>query len=444
MISPTRRIDLALPGATTLGEILPNIIRFSGYEGGAANEVVHTWVLQRFGEDPLDPAKRISALDIRDGETLHLRQREATMPDAAFDDVVDAVASATNTRPSWTPLHSMRMSLGVLVLFTWIIPFLLLRSGAGLVASLATVGVAAALGLAAALLSRAFNQRTVSAVLAWLCVSLGGLGGFYLFTNSLTVRLLAASALVLLASGVMALAVQVHPFHFLSAAVAALFIVLATMAAVLIPDRPVEIAAITMVVMLALTPMLPGLCYRFARVAMPNLPTSAEQLSADDQPVQSDIVVRAIAADRILASLIVAGTVVASLSSVVVIRDDHWAAKALCAVVALALLLRARAFVGLTQRLALLLSGTFITVLTLSAIGMGMESAGTRLALGLVIVVLLAVLMANYAANFADRILSPYWGRFGDVFEWLSIMAIVPLLLAMLHVYTYVLGMVSG
>ena len=444
MISPTRRIDLALPGATTLGEILPNIIRFSGYEGGAASEVVHTWVLQRFGEDPLDPGKRISALDIRDGETLHLRQREATMPDAAFDDVVDAVASATNTRPSWTPAHSRGMSLGALALFALVIPFLLLRNGAGLAGSLATVGIATALGLAAVLLSRAFNQRLVSAVLAWLCVGLAGFGGFFLFTNDLNVRLLAASALVLLGSGVMALAVQVHPFHFLSATVGALFVVLATMAAVLIPGRSMEIAAITMVVMLVLTPMLPGLCYRFARVAMPNLPTSAEQLAADDQPVQSDIVVRAIAADRILASLLVACTVVASLASLVVIRDDHWASTALCAVVSLALLLRARAFVGLAQRMSLLLSGTFIAVITLSAFGMGMESATMRLTLGLVLLVLLAILLANYAANFADRILSPYWGRFGDVFEWLAIMAIVPLLLAMLHVYTYVLGMVSG
>ena len=86
VISPTRRIDLALPGSTTLGELLPNIVRFAGFDGATTQEAVHAWVLQRLGEDPLDPNKLVSALNIRDGETLHLRHRESTMPDAAFDE----------------------------------------------------------------------------------------------------------------------------------------------------------------------------------------------------------------------------------------------------------------------------------------------------------------------------------------------------------------------
>ena len=77
VISPTRRIDLALPGSTTLGELLPNIIRFAGFDGATTQEAIHAWVLQRLGEDPLDPNKKVSSLNIRDGETLHLRQRES-------------------------------------------------------------------------------------------------------------------------------------------------------------------------------------------------------------------------------------------------------------------------------------------------------------------------------------------------------------------------------
>ncbi|SKG23041.1 Protein of uncharacterised function (DUF571) [Mycobacteroides abscessus subsp. abscessus] len=39
---------------------------------------------------------------------------------------------------------------------------------------------------------------------------------------------------------------------------------------------------------------------------------------------------------------------------------------------------------------------------------------------------------------------SPVWGRVGDILEWLSIMAIIPLVLAALDMYARFRGMTSG
>ena len=52
-------------------------------------------------------------------------------------------------------------------------------------------------------------------------------------------------------------------------------------------------------------------------------------------------------------------------------------------------------------------------------------------------VLLLGYVFAHYSASTFSRILSPTWGRWGDVLEWLAIIAIIPSLLGVLDLYTY-------
>lgn len=128
IISSSRRVDLALPGAVTLSELMPSIVRFSGLESNTPTEAVHAWVLQRFGSDPFDLYTPVNKLNLRDGETLHLRQRENAIPDAAFDDVVDAVAGATNSRPSWVSRNSQRVGLLLMMLVLIGMPLLIITA----------------------------------------------------------------------------------------------------------------------------------------------------------------------------------------------------------------------------------------------------------------------------------------------------------------------------
>lgn len=441
VISPTRRIDLALPASIALGEILPNIVRFSGYEPGSVQESVHTWVLQRLGDDPLDPNKLVSALNIRDGETLHLRQRGAAMPDAAFDDVVDAVATATNTRAAWTPKHSRRMALGVLVAVLGGVPLAMLLLRPDWVSATIALGVGFGAAIAAIVLSRAFNRYAVAATLAWTAVGLAGLGAFFAVPagTALPIAALVASAGVLLAAATLALAAQTHPFGLLTVVLATALLLIVTMTMVLLPRHVVEIAAVAVAILLALTSMLPGLSYQIARIAMPVLPAGAEQLMADDQPIQSDIVARALLADKLLAAFIGATVITVTLLTVPVIRAGEWAELCLGGAVGLALLLRARAFVGLVQRLSLLVGGLIVTAMTLGQLALQTDPGLVWLALGSGGVVLLAAILVLYAAYQYDRVMSPTWGRFGDVFEWIAIMAMIPLVLAVLDAYTFMM-----
>lgn len=440
VISPTRRIDLALPGRSTVAEVLPDVLRLSGYEGALTGEPVHGWALQRFGDDPLEPGRTVTASAIRDGEVLHLVRREEAMPDAAFDDVVDAVGGATSSQPSWEHWHSRRTAIIVLSAMLLGTPVLLSLGHRGAAAITALV-LAGAVGLAAILLSRAFDRRIVAGALAWLTVGLAAVGGWNLLDGGPGIQVLTTAALILVSAGTMALGVGVHPHALAGVGVGALLIVIAAMVDVLVPDRQVQVSAVALGVVLGSTPLLPGLCYRLARVAMPSLPTNAEALSTDDSPVQGDIVVRAIAADRILAALLGATAVTAVLFCYVLLGSDHWAALALSGAAALAMVLRSRSFVGRNQRLPMLAGGLLIGAATVIRIALLLPNPVLVLGLLVGLVAAVSALLVWYATSLVNSYISPFWGRIGDVVEWLAVMAIIPLVLAVLDLYQTMRGL---
>nr|WP_255433470.1 type VII secretion integral membrane protein EccD [Tessaracoccus sp. MC1865] len=458
VISSSRRVDLALPGSVSLSELLPSILRFSGLESNNPTDAVHAWVLQRFGSDPFDLYTPVHKLGIRDGETLHLRQRESAIPDAAFDDVVDAVAGATNSRPSWQAKHSQRMGITLMLLALIGIPLLVIlgqkpidlaeaRFDPSLRLPMAlAVGVTGFLSFAAAIgaiaLARAAGERRTAAALAWGSVALAGIAGWFLPDPMsgivpLAVRIILAASLVLIASAVCALAANVQPMPLFSAALAALLIVVGSSFMLLFPGHDVEVAAIVVTISSFLTAYLPPLSYRIAGVALPNLPTTTEGILADETPVQSDIVKRALFADRLLGAMLAAMSVVAVLAAFVVISQGTLWSTLLMLCIGFAYLLRARAFVGFTQRLGLLLGGAITVVISLYAVATGpVQSLGGMVTL-FAVALALTYVFAHYSASWYQRILAPTWGRWGDVLEWLAIIGIVPALLGVLNLYAY-------
>jgi len=454
VISPTRRVDLALPGAVTLGELLPSIVRFSGHEAGTPQEAVHGWVLQRFGEDPLDPNSPVSKLAIRDGDTLYLRQRDNAMPDAAFDDVVDAVSSTVSRRPSWRTTHSQAFAIAATVLVLVGIPLMvmLIQFGAEPVgrrgywgAGLDLVCSSAAV-IASIALSRAAGEYRVSAALAWSGVALAGLGGYQLVdVADMPVRVVMASALVLVASTACALASAVTMMALFTASVASAIVLLASIVAALVPSSTAKVSAVAISAVLAATALAPTLSYQLARIQLPNLPSTSEALLADEEPVQSDIVERAMLADRILGGLLAATAVVCILFSAELLWRGNWWSVGLAACVGLALLIRARVFVGLSQRLALLIPGVLITVLSgLASLSLLELAPPLQAGLVITVVAVAAVALTHYAARGYKKFGSPMTGRALDILEWIVVMAVVPLMLGVIGTYGWVQTLFTG
>lgn len=452
VMSPTRRVDLALPDSVTLGELLPSILRFSGHEGGTPQEAVHGWVLQRFGDDPLDPNQLIGKLGIRDGETLYLRQRDNAMPDAAFDDVVDGVTYATAKRPTWRPATSKSFAIAVLILLLVVAPLAMVVyhnvstevGERGFWGAVICLLLTLASAISAIAISRAAGEHAVSATLAWCSVALAAIGGWQILdVPDLPTRIVMTSALVLAVSTACALSAGVTVMPLFAAALSAGVIFIASIVAAVMPNSVLAVAAVTLAVALAMTPMMPSFSYKLAQIQLPALPPNAEALLADDEPVQSDIVQRAVLADRLLGALLTAAAVVLVLCSVVVVRDGHLWSVLLVLAAGLGLMMRARAFVGLSHRMALLVSGVLITAMGAFA-GLLLMDQTPRVLVAISIIVLGAVFLSWYATSRYNKIISPSYGRWGDITEWISIMAIVPLLLGVLNTYGWVQSLFTG
>ncbi|WP_243422424.1 type VII secretion integral membrane protein EccD [Micromonospora globispora] len=99
IVAPRTRMDLALPSDVPLADLLPTLLRYAG-EDLADEGVRHGgWSLSRLGGQPLDGGRTAAQLGVRDGEVLYFNPRVSAAPEIVFDDVVDAVATATNQRP---------------------------------------------------------------------------------------------------------------------------------------------------------------------------------------------------------------------------------------------------------------------------------------------------------------------------------------------------------
>lgn len=91
----------------------------------------------------------------------------------------------------------------------------------------------------------------------------------------------------------------------------------------------------------------------------------------------------------------------------------------------------------MTQRCALLLGGIAMVIpATLAVVVPLLRSIeGALIVLGVVVIV--GYIFAHWSTSTYNKVISPTWGRWGDIIEWLAIMGIVPALLGILRLYAY-------
>src|SRR3954468_23373591 len=151
VISAATRVDLAVPVQITVGELLSIVVSGLGREVADQGAAEGGWILQRAGDAPLNPAASIAASQLRDGDVLQLRTRATRLPEVAFDDVLDAVATGVLTRTArWQPLHTARAAAGFAAALLGYALLVLVLAGHHRVLTAISTGVAAALLVVAA------------------------------------------------------------------------------------------------------------------------------------------------------------------------------------------------------------------------------------------------------------------------------------------------------
>ncbi|HEV2377928.1 MAG TPA: type VII secretion integral membrane protein EccD [Streptosporangiaceae bacterium] len=446
VVGPRRRVDLTLPAGVSFAELFPAVASYAGLDESSAREAPDGWVLQRLGQVPFPAESTPLQAGLRDGELIYLRPRQAMLPEPAFDDVADVIASGIGDRPDrWGPAQTRWVALGAGAAALAAGAVAVLTSGSPWAAPAAAAGVLAVLLLAAAAgLSRAAGDAGAAAVLGYLALPYAFLGGMLgpAGKSSLThlgaLDLLPGFAAALLAAALAAVAVGDGGAVFLGAAAAALLGIGGAWLDYAFGSVGLAGAAALMAALaLALTPLIPMVAFRLGRLELPPVPTDVDELRRDTLTVQGgQVLARTAAADRVVTGAVSGIGLVGGFAEVALALGHGWLPRVTCGVLGLALLLRSRVFLGRAQRLWLQVPGySGLMVLAVAA------SHAMTVVVRLAPLVVGAAVLTGVGVWLPRHRPSPFWGRAAEVTDMVLVIALVPLALGVAGVFSDIRGL---
>jgi type VII secretion integral membrane protein EccD len=196
-----------------------------------------------------------------------------------------------------------------------------------------------------------------------------------------------------------------------------------------------EAAAIVAGAGLAFSPLLGPLSIRLGRVPMPVLPRGTADLLRDNpQPPRSAVYAAVVRADGLLTGMLAGLAVAVVVCQAMLVHSGGTAALILVGVLTVGFLLRARLYPIFVQRFALLAAGGS------GAFCVAVDHANP---LPLAVPVLVAVGAIGALAGLwhSRHRASPYLGRAAELLEVAVVLAIVPVVCAVLSLYGYVRGL---
>ncbi len=442
VISATLRVDLAVPEQISIAELLSIVVSGLGPEAADRGAAEGGWVLQRAGEAPLDPSATVAASQLRDGDTLHLRTRATRLPELAFDDVLEAVASGVLTRTArWQPQHTMRTAAvlgGALLIFAAVT---LVLSGPSWLAPALTAGVGAALLVLAAVALERIYRRVVPAltagalaiVLAIVCGTTS-VGSTHRVADFGAPQVLVGVSAAAFVSVVLLIALARGVAGFGTVITVCILTAIGTGIAIGTDLSGPATASVVATAGLAISPFLPSLSFRLARLPLPAIPLDAADLRRETGSIDArDILGRAVRADEFLTGLS-GGVALAIAGSALLLSGTGTSERVLAIVLGLICLLRARLFTGAAQRVLLLASGSIALLAVL--VSATYDAEGLHRILAFVVPsMVLALILLGLAVTLPGRRYSPPLSRAADILEGLLVLSVIPLALGVMGVY---------
>lgn len=442
--APRRRVDVALPEHAPLAELLPELLRHAG-EGLADDGERHGgWLLRRGDGQPLAPGMGLHAQGVRDGAVLHLVPARLAWPELAYDDVVEAIAAgARQVATGWTGRSTRVAGITTAGLSLAVGLAALLRVGApgggfvglGVAALLVVVGMVASVG---------YGDGPVGAALAGYAMPYALAGGALLVAPAgaaglswLDARhLLVGVAALLLTAVLGAAGVATVPWLFAAGVTAGLLGAAGAGLGLVLPAPGA--AAVVMTLLVCGVGVLPLLSIRLGKVPVPavTLPTPAEAGFSRGQ------VLAAVRRTESLLTGLLLGHAVATAVAALLLARGGLAGQLLVGVAGVSLLLRARLFAAVRQRVPVLVAG--VSCLAVLAVTIAL-SAGSRGHALVMVAVAAAVGLAAAVAGvtYARRPPSPYLGRAADLADLALVVSVVPIACAVLGLYGLVRGLVG-
>ncbi len=123
VLSGARRVDLALPNALPISDVMPQLLRFCEPEERPSQPAA--WTLGRVGGGNISLTHSLAECGVLDGDVLELRSSEAPRRPAYVEDVRDAVEDvADRSGGQWRTSTTLSFLLAVAALAAVLLPLL--------------------------------------------------------------------------------------------------------------------------------------------------------------------------------------------------------------------------------------------------------------------------------------------------------------------------------
>ncbi|HEY0638978.1 MAG TPA: type VII secretion integral membrane protein EccD [Pseudonocardiaceae bacterium] len=439
VVAPQTRIDVALPADVAVADLLPMLLEMARERSPDGGSRHGGWCLAKLGDSPMEPSRTLAAAGVVDGDMLQLRRRSESPPPPLFDDVVDAIAvSSPDSYRPWTPRTARTLGQvagGVALVVATVALFL---AGPGL-GSAITAGGAAVLAIAlGGVITRVFGDAGTGVLVAAGGMPMAFVAGLYAVPGQTPDRpnLLLACTLVLVLAAAAILVLGTGVTTFVAGASAATLGAGAALFGTLVAHPAAGIAAGVVSIALALLSALPRLTIQLARLPLPQVPGSAEDLKEDTGfPDYASIERRAGLAHEYMTGMIIGSGAVTAICAVILGESGRTSGMILAVIVTLVMLLRARTYANGTQAIALLVAG----MLAATGLVLGWMMRADSLTLNLWIfgtLVVLATAALIFGVVFPKRRFSPVLRRSVDVSEAILIASVLPVALAVMDLYS--------
>jgi type VII secretion integral membrane protein EccD len=437
--APTSRIDLALPSDLPIAAMLANLVELAGVVAPDGGSTHGGWCLSRPAGTELNPAWTLDALGVLDGDILHLRPRAPDPPPPVFDDVVDAVASSARADiRGWRPAHARWFASAACVALAITAAAVLLRLGpsdgaarVGVVAALLCLGVAV-------VFARSYRESAIGVALAVSAWPFAFAAGVLAQPGAAPRPSLLVGCGFWLATLVLgAVAVARGAAIFATGATVVTLTGGAALFAVFVAQPAAGIAAGTLCVAVALTPVLPRLAARLSRLPRPVLPSRSDDLAmVDEQPDLALLRSQTKLGRELFLGMLAGCVATAAGGCVVLVAAGTPAALTLTGLGLLVLVLPVRRVDDLAQRsvrTVAVIAAAVAGAVTLTAIHPNV--AGTWL-IGLLLVS--GFFVAGLGAAAGRARVSPTTRRAMDLIETIAVIGVLPVAAVVMQVFSTV------
>ncbi|RDI64504.1 type VII secretion integral membrane protein EccD [Nocardia pseudobrasiliensis] len=450
-----------MPIASFIGELVAliesrNPDPAEAEEDSATLETGH-WTLARLGREPIPPHRTLTEAEVYDGELLVLRSVSAKEAPALFDDVIDAVSRLTSDSfRGWSPKAARWTGLVAAVASALLAVLLLAASrahGQELIPAFLAAGTGIGAMVAAAIAARRYLDALSATWLALAALILLFTGAAMFAPGPLgSPHLLLGFSVLLVAAAIGYRATGVGATLFSLAITGSIFGAIAAAVRMLWEPALPRVAAGLLVGALILISSVPRLAAMLARLPVPPVPTAGAAIDpADHEPrptiegigaigataLPSAIGLgrRAEAANRYQSGILAGATiaaVVGALGAADPLDSARWQGIALAVVTAIILALRGRSYADLTQAGTLIGAGAVTIGGLLTGLGIG-DSRYLVPAAGFLLIFAAAVVFFGVVGPHIE--ITPVQRRAGELFEYLLIILVIPLVLWIMGVY---------